>query len=68
MRKNENFIAMYPQNNKDALPAKMATRALDKNIKTTNELHCTGPNWKSFHTICTIWYPGSGVVLDCIDS
>ena len=29
-KKNENFIAMYPQNKKDALPAKMAGRALDK--------------------------------------
>ena len=29
-KKNENFIAMYPQNKKDALPAKMAARALDK--------------------------------------
>ena len=28
-KKNENFIAMYPQNTKDALPAKMAIRALD---------------------------------------
>ena len=29
-KKNENFIAMYPQNKKDALPAEMAARALDK--------------------------------------
>ena len=34
MRKNGNFIAMYPQSikesNDSALPAKMAARALDK--------------------------------------
>ena len=29
-KKHENFIAMYPQNKKDALPAKIAARTLDK--------------------------------------